>query len=67
MTYRARSASDRRDDWPFWYVTDDSPPDANKTAKAWKAATGEDWPPSHQFLSRDLAEDLAKRANEASR
>jgi len=24
MTWRARSTSDRTDDWPLWYVTDDA-------------------------------------------
>lgn len=40
VTWRARSASDRTDDWPFWYVTDDNPRDRNKTADAIEAMTG---------------------------
>lgn len=65
--WRARSASDRTNDWPLWYVTDDQPQDRNKTAQAYEAVTGQKWPPVHQFLSRGLAEDLEKRMNEAGK
>lgn len=61
MTWRARSASDKTDDWPFWYVTDDQPPDLNKTPEAWKAAYGMDWPPRLPFLPREMAEELARK------
>ena len=64
MTWRARSASDRTDEWPFWYVTDDQPLDCNKTAEAFASVTGEKWPPCHQFLPRDLAEELAAKMAE---
>lgn len=63
MAYRARSASDRTDDWPFWYITDDHPANRNATPKAWQTVTGKDWPPKHQFLPREEAVLLADAAN----
>lgn len=60
--YRARSASDRADDWPLWYVTDDQPADRNKTADAIEAVTGVR-PVGLPFLSRSVAEALARRMN----
>jgi len=34
VKWRARSANDKDIPWPFWYVTDDSPVDRNKTKEA---------------------------------
>lgn len=62
MTWRARSASDRTDDWPFWYVTDDQPADRNKTIDAIELATG-GRPASLPFLPRDIALALADLLN----
>jgi hypothetical protein len=65
-TWRARSASDKTDDWFHWYVTDDTPKDHNKTPEAWKQATGTNWPPILPFLPREVAEALAKHLNAAA-
>lgn len=54
IKWRARSASDKTDDWPFWYVTDDQPTDINKTPDAWKTLTGKDWR-GLPFLPKDGA------------
>ena len=61
MTWRARSASDRSDDWPFWYVTDDMPPDMNKTVDAIEAIMG--IRVVGMFVSRDVAIALASLMN----
>lgn len=62
-TFRARSASDRTDDWPYWYVTDDNPHDSNKTADCFEALTGRRQV-CLPFLSRLAAEKLATLMNE---
>ena len=61
--WRARSASDKTDDWPFWYVTNDSPKDYNRLPDAWQAVVGFPWPPVLPFLDRRAAEALAERMN----
>ncbi|WP_143595141.1 hypothetical protein [Thioclava sp. DLFJ4-1] len=66
MAWRARSASEKTDDWPFWYVTDDKPNDYNKTAEAFELATGERFPPVLPFVSKDGAEAIAHALNGGS-
>lgn len=61
--WRARSASDRTDDWPFWYVTDDQPQDSNKTWDALEALTGDRPVGGLPFLPRDMAEAVASILN----
>lgn len=56
--YFARSASDRTDDWPLWYVSDRNKGDLNVTVELAPQLRGH--PP---FLTRDLAELIAQRAN----
>jgi hypothetical protein len=63
MTWRARSASDKTDDWPFWYVTDDNPKDYNQLHKAVKMATGQGFPPFLPFLPRAYCEALVEKLN----
>lgn len=63
--WRARSASDKTDDWPLWYVTDDMPADRNKTVDAVESATGMR-PTGLPFLRREDAEHLAAIMNEAA-
>lgn len=60
--WRARSASDRTDDWPFWYVTDDMPQDRNKTLEAIEIATGRKVT-GMPLVSRTGAEALATVLN----
>ena len=62
MTWRASSASDRSDDWPFWYATDDMPPDRNKTLDAIEAIMGIRIV-ALPFLPRDVAIELASLMN----
>jgi hypothetical protein len=62
MTWRARSASKRSDDWPFWYVTDDMPPDMNKTLDAIDAIIGIRIV-ALPFVPRDVAIALASLMN----
>jgi hypothetical protein len=63
--WRARPASDRTDDWSFWYVTDDQPPDRNKTHEALAAIFGESpLRGALPFLPRESAEILAAKMNE---
>ena len=64
MAWRARSASDRSDDWPFWYITDDQPADRNKLLDAIEALTGHR-PIAMPFVPRAMAEQLASAMNAA--
>lgn len=60
--YFARSASDRTDDWPFWFVADRAKGDLNVTADLIR----EHHDPDHAggvFVPRRGAEDLAALAN----
>jgi len=62
MAWRARSASDKTDDWPFWYVTDDKPADSNKALECIEAVIGI----RHAglpFIPRHIAEELAAAIN----
>jgi hypothetical protein len=63
--WRARSASDKTDDWLFWYVTDDEPKDRNKTLDAIEYLTGLR-PYSYPFVRQEVAEELAERMNKTS-
>lgn len=62
MKWRARSASDKTDDWPFWYVTDDQPENRNKTIDAIERRDGVR-PAKLPFLLRDDAVELADFMN----
>lgn len=58
----ARSASDRTDDWPFWFVADREHGGQNVTADLYRRHVS----PAHPggvFLPRDRAEELASIAN----
>jgi hypothetical protein len=63
MTWRARSASDKSDDWPLWYVTDDSPKDYNRLPHAFECVMGKPWPPVLPFVPRQVAEAIADAMN----
>lgn len=56
--WRARSASAKTDDWPFWYVADDDPKDLNKTLEAFEALFGHR-PPVLPFVSKKDAMVIA--------
>jgi hypothetical protein len=58
--YYARSASDRTEDWPFWYVADSAKANLNVTVHFKPEMRG-----YLPFLPRDMAEELAQRANDA--
>lgn len=62
MKWRARSASDKTSDWPFWYVTNDEPLDYNSTIDALEIDLGHR-PVMMPFLSKDLAIALANMLN----
>ena len=64
--WRARSASDKTDDWGFWYLTDDKPADRNKTREALTLVCKEGALPPHSlpFISRANAEAIAVVLNE---
>lgn len=57
--YFARSASDKTDDWPFWYVADREKGNLNVTVKLEPLLEG-----ALPFTSKEYAIRLAKRANE---
>ena len=62
--YYARSASDRTDDWPFWFVADSSKGNVNVTADIIRQHIR----PNRKgrvFVPRVLAQDLADMANAA--
>lgn len=64
--YFARSASDKTDDWPFWFVADRNRGDINVTADLIRAIID----PSHQgrvFALREDAKILANMANAMGR
>ena len=65
MIWRARSASDKTDDWPFWYVTNDFPADSNKTLDAIEMLIGKK-PVCLPFMAPSLARALAEKMNEAA-
>jgi hypothetical protein len=57
--YFARSASDRTDDWPYWFVADRSRGNLNVTVKLMPELSG-----YLPFLPRDMAEELARAIND---
>lgn len=63
VVWRARSASDQTDDWPFWYVTNDRPPNSNKTLDAIERLAGRR-PVGLPFVSRTVASRMAEMMNE---
>jgi hypothetical protein len=56
--YFARSASDRTEDWPFWYVADRQRGNLNCTPDLMPELRG-----YLPFVSRQIAERLAAEAN----
>ena len=54
----ARSASDKSDDWPLWYVADRQKANLNVTVELLPELCG-----YMPFLSRDVAARLAQAAN----
>lgn len=56
--YYARSASDKTNDWPFWYVADKERSDLNVTIKLEPSLWG-----YLPFVPRSVAEELAEKAN----
>jgi len=58
VKYTARSASDKTNDWPFWFVADDR--GLNVTVKLVPDLRG-----TMPFLPRSFAEAVATKANEA--
>ena len=63
--YYARSASDKTENWPFWFVADRNRGGLNVTAELVRAHISPDYaglPLTH----RTLAEKIAGIANEAS-
>lgn len=56
--YYARSASDRTDDWPFWFVADRDKSGLNVTRQLAPELTG-----YLPLVSRDAAIALAENAN----
>ncbi len=57
MSFYARSAADRTDDWPFWLVSDES--GLNVTVSLVPQLRGR-----MPFLPQEVAERVASRANE---
>ena len=62
MVWRAMSASDSTDEWPYWYVTDDLPLDRNKLIDALECISGKR-PVGMPFVTRAIAECIAKQMN----
>ncbi|MVA23183.1 hypothetical protein V6582_17785 [Agrobacterium vitis] len=60
--YYARSASDRTDEWPFWFVADQRHGVLNVTGRLFEKLTGQ---PANGavFTDREYAETLATQAN----
>lgn len=57
MRYYARSASDKTDDWPYWFVADKEKGGLNTTEKYI-------WP--YVLTSKEDAERIARIANNVS-
>ena len=60
--YYARSASDRTDDWPYWFVADSQKGGLNVTAVLLRQHLNVD-PKGKTLCQRDTAERLAILAN----
>ena len=63
--FYARSASDRTEDWPFWFVADSNKGGLNVTGPLFEKLTGER---AHGavFAPRDEAKLIAAHANQAA-
>jgi hypothetical protein len=61
--WRARSASDKTEDWPAWYVTKDAPKDYNDLPEAFELALGHEFPPRPPFLSQTACRLIAEWLN----
>lgn len=61
--YYARSASDKTEDWPFWFVADRN--GINKTGEAARIA-GIPWRFGAVMTDRESALEIAAKANEAA-
>jgi hypothetical protein len=62
--YYARSASDRTDDWPFWFVADSQRGGLNVTNELVREHFPKLHRPGAVFLPREFAEGLAAAVNE---
>lgn len=63
IRYYARSASDRTDDWPYWFVADRKRGDVNVTAELVRRIAD----PNHKgavFAPKEICFALAETANE---
>lgn len=65
IRYYARSASDKTDDWPFWFVADDSQGGLNVTAEVAEATQSLCHRPGAVLREPWDAVKLAMRANRA--
>lgn len=65
MRYYARSASDKTDDWPFWFVADTSKGGLNVTADLARKIEPETARAGAVFRSQRRAIELAMKANAA--
>ena len=66
MVWRARSASDKTEDWPYWYVTKDVPKDYNDTKEAIEVLTGNIFY-GLPFLTKNHAVEIAEKMNEETK
>ena len=60
--YYARSASDRTDNWPFWFVADKTRGGLNVTADLMRELVSTNWR-GVTLVTREIAEWLAATAN----
>lgn len=58
----ARSASDRTDEWPYWFVADADHPGINITSRI-ASALGYDWRLGAVLADRETAEKIAREWN----
>jgi hypothetical protein len=61
--YFARSASDRTDDWPFWFVADRKLGGPNRTAEITDLLFPGKRTPGSTLTDRETAQFLAEKAN----
>lgn len=66
VTWRARSAADYDDKWPFWYLTRDTPQDYNETPVAYSLVTGKKFPPRLPLLPKEWALEMADALNSSA-
>jgi hypothetical protein len=62
--WRARSASDRTEDWPLWYVTKDKPKDHNDLPEAFALAMKHEFPPHMPSLPQGVCKLIAAWLND---